>query len=236
MLEIDSTTWQTPNKDPKPITPQGILLHSTEGSALSSLRWLTNPKSKVSSNYVIDEHGRIFQLAKDTERTWHGGAGTWDGITDLNTFLGIELVHKRGQGAYPQAQIDSLIALCRLKIEEYGFPQSRITLHRWAAKPKGRKQDPTDLSDEQARAWITRMFAPTKTVEYGVRQYRVLADGSALRTKPDRSGDVVLRMAKGEIFPAIEITFGEVIGGENGWMLRADSLGWCHESLLEEII
>lgn len=234
MLEIDSTTWRTPNKDThRTTTPQGILLHSTEGSALSSLRWLTNPKSKVSTNYVIDEEGRIFQLAKDTERTWHGGIGAWDGITDLNLFLGIELVHKKGQGAYPQVQIDTLIALCRMKIEQYNFAQSRITLHRWAALPKGRKEDPTDLSDEQAREWIVRMYdAPWN--QPNTRRYTVNGPTN-IRQSYTRQSAIAATLKHGDVLIADLMHFGENIGGRNGWLHDIRERGFVHESMLTEL-
>lgn len=243
MLNIDTTTWHTPNVsrhikgtkkgEPIIITPQGILLHTTEGSALASLRWLTDPNSKVSCNYVVDEQGNIFQLAKDTERTWHGGPGVWDGINDLNTFLGIEIVHTKGQGVYPAVQVNAVLALCRAKIKEYGFPRSRVTLHRWAALPKGRKEDPTDLTDEQARIWIQRMYdAPWNLPNR--RRYRVTTDAN-IRQNYTRQSPIAATLKQGDIFIADLMRFGENIGGRNGWLHDITGRGFVHESVLDEI-
>lgn len=243
-MQINATTWRTPNisrhtqgpliGQPITITPQGILLHSTEGSALSSLRWLTNPKSHVSCNYVVTEAGTIYQLADDHHRTWHGGEGAWDGIEDLNLFLGIEIVHKKGQGTYPQRQVDAVIWLCQQKIEKYGFTRSRITLHRWAAQPKGRKEDPTDLTDEQAQQWISRMFAES-TLPGMLRRYKVIADVANIRQDYTTKAPIAGQLRKDEIFVADLMRFGEAVSGKNGWLHDITERGFVHESVLEEI-
>lgn len=56
-----------------------VCLHGTDGPAGASLNWLTNPKSDVSSNYLIDKAGKIFQLVD-----WLAGNRAWgNGRVDI---------------------------------------------------------------------------------------------------------------------------------------------------------
>ena len=70
-----------------------IIIHYT---ALKNYReaisYLSDPKNKVSSHYLISQTGAIFNLVSSKNRAWHAGISYWDGITDLNsTSIGIEL-------------------------------------------------------------------------------------------------------------------------------------------------
>ena len=54
--------------------PDLLLLHYTATESVEqALDWLTNPESKVSSHYLVDEAGRIAQLVGEPERAWHAG-------------------------------------------------------------------------------------------------------------------------------------------------------------------
>lgn len=159
---IDSTTWNTPNfsrENGIAVThpPQGILLHSCEGTAASSLPWLTNPRSGVSCTYYVTRTGIIFQLAPDTYRTWHAGTASYAGLTDWNTAIGIELEHREGQD-YPAIQMQALEWLCRRLIGRWTIPRNRVAAHRWVAVPRGRKGDPSNWSDADMRAWIAGLY------------------------------------------------------------------------------
>lgn len=61
--------WQ----DRRPI--QAICLHGTAGSAAASLAWLRNPKSAVSSNYLISRAGEVYQLVdpRAGRKAWANG-------------------------------------------------------------------------------------------------------------------------------------------------------------------
>jgi hypothetical protein len=168
-LIIDQKTWRTTRYDrgsdgkPLLITPKGLLLHSCEGSRTSSLPWLTtDPRSRVSSNLYVCRNGDVFELAPDTYRTWHAGPGSWDGVTDLNTFIGIECEHKQGQD-WPAVQRAVLRELCLLKIGIWNIPQQRVIAHRWPPRPATAepKYDPTDWPDVELRPWIAALYAPS---------------------------------------------------------------------------
>lgn len=153
------------NGSPVTRTPKGILIHSCEGTRTSSIPWLTtDPRSGVSCTYYVCRDGDVFQFAPDEYRTWHGGVGDWNGTQNLNDLIGIECEHKKGQD-WPSVQLSALGELCRLLITRYTFPQSRIAAHRWAAKPQGRKQDPTDLTDTFLRGWINGLYVSPPPVD-----------------------------------------------------------------------
>lgn len=171
-LTIDTTSFVSPNYNKLPdgrsliITPQGILLHSDEGTRHSSLPYLCNPRpsngNPVSCQYYVcrpvDGQVDIYQLVADNHRSWHAGASSYDGLADWNLAIGVELEHKVGQD-WPKAQLDALAELCRMKIARFQFPQSRIAAHRWVAKPKGRKKDPTNWPDAAIRAWVDTLYS-----------------------------------------------------------------------------
>jgi N-acetylmuramoyl-L-alanine amidase len=122
-----------------------LLLHYTGmPDHAQSLAWLCNPESKVSSHYFIFENGRVLSLAPEERRAWHAGASLWSGDGDVNSrSIGIEIAnagHPGGLPTYPDAQIQSLIALCREIVGRHPIPPHRVLAHSDVAP--GRKLDP----------------------------------------------------------------------------------------------
>jgi hypothetical protein len=121
-----------------------IVLHATVGSMRSALAWLTNPAARVSTHYLIDKSGHIYQLVADEYCAWHAGRASWHGQTAINEIsLGIELENANdGRDAYPPEQIDALQQLVEAKVTQYRIAPNMITRHLDVAVPKGRKTDP----------------------------------------------------------------------------------------------
>jgi len=123
-----------------------LLLHYTgmPGSAETALRWLCDPKARVSCHYFVFENGRVVQLVPEDRRAWHAGASLWAGEADINSrSVGIEIAnhgHPGGLPAYPDAQIEALIALCREIVGRHPIPPHRVLAHSDVAP--GRKLDP----------------------------------------------------------------------------------------------
>lgn len=229
-------------------TIRQLVVHSTGGSKAGDLWTLTgqDPKrKKISCHAYATRAGEIYQIVQDKDIAFHAGVCSYLGILDWNTHsLGIEFENRNdGKQGYTDAQLEAGLWWCRSKVRLYKIERSFFVWHEQIAiprKPKPRRTDPVNFP----RAWFfNQVFSEKegfilpepKDLEYGVRRYRVNTDGAALRTKPDKTGDVVLRMNQGDVFSARGITFGEVIGGKNGWIHRADSRGFCHESLLDPI-
>jgi N-acetylmuramoyl-L-alanine amidase len=100
---------------------------------------------------VILEDGRIVQLVPEYRRAWHAGQSSWANDRDLNSAsIGIEIVHPGHEGvaagevlAYPSAQIDAVIALCKDIIARHQIPSHRILAHSDIAPD--RKIDPGEF-------------------------------------------------------------------------------------------
>ncbi len=135
----------SPNYDDRSLPVSMLVLHYTGmRTGAEALERLRNPAAKVSAHYLLEEDGRIFSLVKENKRAWHAGLGHWRGITDINSAsIGIELVnggHDFDLPAYPEAQIDTLIALCRDIIKRHEIDAYNIVGHSDIAPD--RKQDP----------------------------------------------------------------------------------------------
>lgn len=140
--------------------PDLIVIHYTAGSTLDgAVSWLKSLDSKASAHLVIGKDGRVVQMVPFDEIAWHAGVSSYQGSPSVNhRAIGIELVN-RGYGVpagsgkllthknesiprwwdlYQDAQIDSLIAVCKAIRKVY--PIVNIVGHDDVAP--SRKQDP----------------------------------------------------------------------------------------------
>jgi len=147
----------SPNHDARPAgkATDILLLHYTGmRDAESALARLTDPAAKVSSHYLIDEDGTAYRLVEEGRRAWHAGASWWGGERDVNgVSIGIELVnpgHEFGYRAFPPAQMQALIGLCRDILARHPIPPARVLGHSDVAPT--RKRDPGELFDWQGLA------------------------------------------------------------------------------------
>ena len=127
-----------------------IVLHYTGmSSAEQAVKWLSDPRSKVSCHYVVDEWGHITQLVAEAQRAWHAGASHWAGETDINSAsIGIEIQnpgHEHGYPDFPSAQMQAIAALCRDIAQRRDVPPERVLAHSDVAP--GRKIDPGEKFD-----------------------------------------------------------------------------------------
>lgn len=134
----------SPNYDAR--RPILIVLHFTDQQSvpqsLGTLRG-RNSGGRVSAHYLIGEDGARYQLVSDDQRAWHGGAGRWGTITDINSAsIGIELDND-GSEPFAPAQIDSLLVLLDDLCTRLRIPRTQIVGHEDVAPT--RKNDPGPL-------------------------------------------------------------------------------------------
>ena len=90
-------------------------------SERESIIRLCNPKSEVSSHFLISKNGKIYRLVDDNKVAWHAGKSCWGKYKNLNkNSIGIELVnkgHKIQYENFTSLQINNLIQLC-LKLKK----------------------------------------------------------------------------------------------------------------------
>ena len=125
-----------------------IVLHYTGmPSAERAVAWLCDPESNVSAHYVVCEDGEIVRLVEENRRAWHAGQSFWAGETDINSrSIGIEIVkpgHEFGYRAFPDTQIEAVIALCRDILLRHIVPPAHVLAHSDVAP--FRKIDPGEL-------------------------------------------------------------------------------------------
>lgn len=119
-----------------------IVLHDTGGkTAASTLSWFASPASQVSSHYLIDRDGTVYQCVPEEEKAWHAGQSALWGRGEVNEFsLGVELVDDNDADRYPAGQLAALVDLCADCCRRYRIPLNRVVGHEHIAP--GRKSDP----------------------------------------------------------------------------------------------
>ncbi len=111
-----------------------IVIHYTGmQSERESVSRLCNPKSKVSSHFVISQNGRAYRLVQDNQIAWHAGKSCWGKYKNLNkNSIGIELVnkgHRFGYTNFKKKQLLSLIKICKNLIKKYKIKKRNVVGH-----------------------------------------------------------------------------------------------------------
>jgi N-acetylmuramoyl-L-alanine amidase len=149
-----TTSYQSPNFDERAggAKPGFIILHYTGmPTETLALEKLCDPAptqgGRVSAHYFIRENGEVIQLVDDSQRAWHAGVSFWSGITDMNSHsIGIEIAnpgHEFGYRPFHDAQIGSVVKLCRDLMQKYAIPPAHVLGHSDIAPE--RKDDPGEL-------------------------------------------------------------------------------------------
>jgi|SRR5579875_277978 N-acetylmuramoyl-L-alanine amidase len=145
--------------------PDAIILHYTGiATGAAALDHLCSEASQVSAHYLVQENGELFQLVPEERRAWHAGIGVWAGNRDMNSVsIGIEIAnygHAGGLPPYPEAQIETVIALCQDISTRWKIAPARILAHSDLAPD--RKIDPGEHFpwSKLAKAGVGHFVAP----------------------------------------------------------------------------
>ncbi len=122
-----------------------IIIHYTGMKKESAaIKRLQDPKSKVSSHYLIKRNGEIINLVPDLFEAWHAGVSSWKYFKSLNKkSIGIELTnpgHQYGYKRFSKKQIFSLKKLLNILVKKYKIEKKYILGHSDISP--GRKKDP----------------------------------------------------------------------------------------------
>ena len=131
------TNFYSPNfnrkKRPKKSIKIMVIHYTGMQSERESMFRLCNPKSKVSSHFVINKNGKIYRLIQDYHIAWHAGKSCWGKYKNLNkNSIGIELVnkgHKFGYTNFKKKQLLSLIKICKSLIKKYKIKKRNVVGH-----------------------------------------------------------------------------------------------------------
>ena len=150
MTALNLIQSPSPNFDQRPTArkPDMLILHYTGmKTGAEAISRLQDPDAKVSAHYVVEEDGRILQLVDEDNRAWHAGVSHWAGEDSVNDFsIGVEIVnpgHEWGYRAFPNAQMQSLLVLCKDIVERNDISSTRVLGHSDVAYE--RKTDPGEL-------------------------------------------------------------------------------------------
>ncbi len=121
--------------------PNFVIIHHTAQDACDkTLKTFTTQKTQVSAHYVICKDGTVHHMLNDYLRAWHGGAGKWGNLADVNSSsIGIE-IDNNGFEPFTDAQINSLLRLLGKLKHTYNIPAANFIGHADIAP--GRKVDP----------------------------------------------------------------------------------------------
>lgn len=150
-MPLNIISMPSPNHDSRNgVAVDSLVFHFTGmRTAEEALERLTNPASKVSAHYTIDEDGTVYHHVDESERAWHAGVSHWRGRDGVNAFsIGIELVNpgtEFGYRAFPQAQMEALAELSQGILARHAIPARNVIGHSDVAPT--RKDDPGHLFD-----------------------------------------------------------------------------------------
>ena len=122
-----------------------IIIHYTGMKKESAaIRRLQDPKSKVSSHYLIKRNGQIINLVSDLYEAWHAGVSSWKHFKSLNkNSIGIEITnpgHQHGYKKFSEKQIFSLQKLLKILEKKYKIKKNYVLGHSDISPD--RKEDP----------------------------------------------------------------------------------------------
>jgi hypothetical protein len=108
-----------------------VVLHATAGSLTGTLAWFANPRSGVSSHYVVAKNGDVYQMVEESKLAHHAGASEFQGRENFNDFsIGIEIVNLNdGQDPYPPDQFEAMVNLVSYLVEKYNVQREWIVTH-----------------------------------------------------------------------------------------------------------
>jgi N-acetylmuramoyl-L-alanine amidase len=109
---------------------------------------------KVSSHFLIDEAGEIFELVEENNISYHAGISFWNGVDGLNkTSIGIEFINSSPfENKFSEMQMIAGVQLCKYIAAKYKIRPKNIVGHSDIAYSRDtqlldRKQDPSHLFD-----------------------------------------------------------------------------------------
>ncbi len=140
----------SPNHDERNGPVSFLILHytgmKTAGAALDRL---CDKEAEVSSHYLVEENGTVWQLVDESRRAWHAGPSFWRGETALNArSIGVEIVnpgHEHGYVRFPGVQMQAVAELCRGILARHPIAARDVLAHSDIAPD--RKEDPGELFD-----------------------------------------------------------------------------------------
>lgn len=218
-----------------------IVVHSSVGTFDSSLNWLRNPASKVSSHYLVRDDGYIVRLVPEELMAYHAGVSFWQGRSYLNRYsIGIEIANRNGMKGfngfdqYESEQLGGVAELIADICQRRRISPNRITIPSHQDIAPGRKFDPVGLDMDLLRG----MVAPQFGGDYRKDVYFVVPQAARVRQGPGTDFAVAGVLTRGDRVIIDGFTKGERVSGSDQWAHMSvenqpwRDLGFIHSRLL----
>lgn len=247
---------ESPNFTPGRADVRAAVLHITDGSFASSYAWLRNPKSRVSSHFLVARDGRTVQFVALTDTAWANGLA-WDAALTRWRNARNRLVTPRWPLLTPPVSPNRQT----ISIEHEGSPHTpwtaaqraaSVRLLRYIADVTGLVYVPgqtlirhadldtvdkancpgplVDLVAIGAAANIRTAPAPTPAP---TRPYVVIAGPARVRVGPTTKAHQLRSLKIGTPVDVTRIVSGLSIAGDDGWCELAGG-GYVWRGLLKE--
>jgi N-acetylmuramoyl-L-alanine amidase len=197
----------SPNHDERPagVPIDMVVLHYTGmTSAEAAIARLRDPAARVSSHYIVEEHGRVWRLVPEERRAWHAGLSFWRGNVALNDrSIGIEIVnpgHEHGYRDFPLMQMAAVCDLCLSLFSRHEIAARNVVGHSDIAPD--RKEDPGERFDWEGLALEGVGLFPSGVPDLGTGG--AVRDAASLRDVRAALADIGYRVAPaGPLDPAL---------------------------------
>lgn len=171
----------------------GIVIHTTNGNRGSTydneVDYLYRAK-RATAHFIVSKTGIITQLLDLKYAAWHAGEVN-DRQYGNNDSIGIEWHYAIGESKDTPMMFQATLELCKKLRSE--LPIVGLKKHREIAIPKGRKSDPSNMTDEQFEVWRNRVMSDMRLLKKGAIIYTDKAlqnRASHITTSLIKSGEV----------------------------------------------
>jgi hypothetical protein len=145
-------------------TIDAIVIHSTEGRFVGSVRFLERARTRGSAHFVVSRRGQVVQLVPVTDVAWHAGNSWWN----LHA-IGIEHEGWAGRGGFTIAEYRASAKLAAYLAHRWGIPVDRkhIIGHYEVPNPNHRGRfggssghtDPGRYWNWKSYMWLVRWYS-----------------------------------------------------------------------------
>lgn len=204
---------------------QTIVIHTTNGRIGTKfdneVRYLLQ-SHEVSAHYVVSKSGEIVQILDPQHFVaWHTGKTAEARHGNLYA-IGVEVHYTQGEGPWTGYMWDAITEIARL------YPNCEVVTHRGVAVPKGRKIDPSGVSDYWFDFWKANR---NRAYSLYTTKYR-----TNVREKSTTDSPIVTTLPEGFTVFSYDndVVNGQTLNGSSSWRYVL-GLGFIHEPLLSKI-
>lgn len=217
---------------------KAVALHIAEGGYISSRNWLCNPKSKVSSHFIVSQRGHITQMV-----SIHDTAFT-NGLTPLDDGCWLTPSEKLIVPRWPLITPGVNPNRQTVTIEHEGWYQQPWTaameaatskLLRWIAGETNLVYVPHQtLIGHCDINHLDKCNCPGPHVDYQRladlaqgQRFVVRGDGTRVRQRPTTASAILAMLQRGDD------VIGTVVNGDGGQWIKRSTVGYVRRDLLD---